>query len=106
VFPVRSDIVAFVCDMLASAGNPEAQAAMRDALSSEAAHVDPERFPGLLQRFSFVKEPTVETMAFLDSVMSTSSGWTGLPRRSRLELRQDTFDRRVETPLRDPNLVL
>ena len=65
---------AFICDMLASAGNPEAQAAMRDALSSDAARVDPERYPGLLQRFSFVKEPTPETMAFLDSVMSTSSG--------------------------------
>jgi len=70
----NANVRAFICDMLASAGNPDAQAAMRDALSSDAARLDPERYPGLLQRFSFVKEPTPETMAFLDGVMATSSG--------------------------------
>lgn len=54
---------ALVADLLAQAGKPEAQAALRAVLSGPAAHEDPDY--GLhLQRLSFVAEPTVETVAF------------------------------------------
>ncbi|MCK6574350.1 HEAT repeat domain-containing protein [Myxococcota bacterium] len=54
---------ALVADLLAQAGTPEAQAALRAVLSGPAAQADPEY--GLhLQRLSFVAEPTSETVAF------------------------------------------
>jgi hypothetical protein len=65
---------AFICDLLASAGTPSAQTALRDALGSDAAQADPQKYPGLLQRFSFVKEPTPETMAFLEAEMTRGMG--------------------------------
>jgi len=71
---MSSDGKAFICDLLSSAGTPAAQTAMRDALSSEAAHADADRYPGMLQRFSFVKEPTPETMAFLEARLDADKG--------------------------------
>lgn len=56
---------ALVCDLLASAGHPEAQQAMRDALSTDIARRDPKEFGGLLQRFSLVATPTRESLDFV-----------------------------------------
>jgi len=65
---------AFICDLLSSAGTPEAQAALRDALGSDAALSDPERYPAMLQRFSFVMKPTPETTTFLETQMAAGKG--------------------------------
>ena len=53
-------------DILASAGNPEAQAAMCDALSTAAAHQGENAFTSPLQRLSFVQRPTGATVQFLE----------------------------------------
>lgn len=71
---MSTDGRAIICDLLSSAGTPAAQSALRDALSSDAAFEDPDRYPSLLQRFSFVKEPTPETLTFLQSKMLEGEG--------------------------------
>jgi HEAT repeat protein len=58
---------ALVLDLLASAGTPEAQAAMRAALASPSARVDG-KFATLLQRFSFVQRPTSESTGFVENL--------------------------------------
>ena len=62
-----------IMDILASAGNPEAQAAMCDALSTDAAHQDEGAFTSLLQRLSFVQRPTGATVQFLEHQVDAAS---------------------------------
>jgi hypothetical protein len=56
---------ALVCDLLASAGHAEAQAALRDALSTKVARRDPAELGALLQRLSLITEPDDRTLAFV-----------------------------------------
>lgn len=56
---------AVVMDLLASASNKEAQAAMCDALSSDVGKASA-LYPSLLQRLSFVPTPTPETLRFVE----------------------------------------
>ncbi len=55
-------------DVLAASGTPQAQAAMRDALSETAARKDPARFANYLQHVGGIERPTEETLAFLRGV--------------------------------------
>lgn len=55
----------FALEVLAAAGSPEAQAAMRDILSSDAMRADPNRRERF-QRLSLLVRPTKETVAFVD----------------------------------------
>lgn len=55
----------FALEVLAAAGSPEAQTAMRDVLSSDALRVDPDRRERF-QRLSLLVRPTKETVAFVD----------------------------------------
>ena len=52
-------------EILASAGTPEAQGAMRVALESSVAHGDKAEWDRLVQRFSFVQHPTTDSMSFV-----------------------------------------
>jgi hypothetical protein len=56
---------AFALDLLANAGTPAAQAALRDALGSPAALSD-KNYDVLFSRFSLVRQPTPETVQFVD----------------------------------------
>jgi hypothetical protein len=55
---------ALLLDMLASAGHPRAQAAIRDALGSAIAQNDPRAFGTLLQRVGMVPSPEPATVDF------------------------------------------
>jgi hypothetical protein len=68
---------AFILDLLALVGHPEAQAAMRDALSSEAARLDDDAYSLLVQRLVFVGNPTSETLTFLASKVEELKGEGG-----------------------------
>ncbi len=54
-----------VLDVLAEAGDPAAQTAMREALTAAAAHASSENYSQLAQRFSFVRNPTAASVEFL-----------------------------------------
>lgn len=56
---------ALICDLLASTGHARAQAALRDALGSAVARLDPGSYGRLLQRAGLVATPTAETGAFV-----------------------------------------
>lgn len=60
--PVRERV--YSLEVLAAAGSPEAQAAMRDILSSPAVRDDAHR-AARFQRLSLLQQPTVETVAFV-----------------------------------------
>lgn len=60
---------ALIADLLASAGTPAAQTALRSALDGAAAHADPARGL-LLQRLAFVEAPTAETVDWLTGEMA------------------------------------
>ncbi len=57
-----------ILDVLTEAGTPAAQKAMRDALSSGEAREQPKDFGALVQRFTFVRDPEPESIAFLERV--------------------------------------
>ncbi len=52
-------------ELLASAGTPQAQEAMRVALESPAAHEDKRAWEALVQRFSLVSHPTNDSVQFV-----------------------------------------
>lgn len=58
---------ALLLDVLGSAGNPEAQAAMREILSSDSVEAEPE-YAAMVQRFILVEEPETESLDFLDAI--------------------------------------
>lgn len=62
---------ALIVDILASAGTPEAQAAMRDALGSQVARSDPE-YKMLLQRFTLLSRPDAKSVAFVAGAYDAS----------------------------------
>lgn len=62
---------ALIADILASAGTPEAQAAMRDALGSEVAKSDPD-YKLLVQRFTLLQRPDAKSAAFVAGSYDTS----------------------------------
>ncbi len=55
-----------VLDVLVACGSPQAQKAMREALSSDAAKAAPQELFGLVQRFSFLGAPDAESVRFLE----------------------------------------
>ena len=61
-----------VLDLLTGAGHPQAQAAMRTCLSSDAARSDPQ-FGLMLQRFSLVGNPAPETLAYLEQTRAQAA---------------------------------
>jgi hypothetical protein len=65
---------ALALDLLAAAGTPRAQAAMRAALTSEGAPRDDRRRALLVQRLAFVKEPDAETVAYLARAHAGAEG--------------------------------
>ncbi len=52
-------------ELLAGAGTPAAQEAMRTALESPVAHSDPKAWDALVQRFSLVQRPTPDSVRFV-----------------------------------------
>jgi hypothetical protein len=54
-----------ILDVLASAGNKEAQAALRTALASRVAHEDARSFTMMVQRLGLLAHPDAESIAFL-----------------------------------------
>ncbi|MDP3231946.1 MAG: HEAT repeat domain-containing protein [Myxococcales bacterium] len=70
---------AFVLDLLAGAGTPEAQAALRAAVVSASAVADRERVTQFA-RLAFIENPTPETVAFVDDAFTTATGKERLDR--------------------------
>ncbi len=70
---------AFVLDLLAGAGTPEAQAALRLAVVSASAVADRERVTQFA-RLAFIENPTPETVAFVDDAFTTAKGKERLDR--------------------------
>jgi hypothetical protein len=70
---------AFVLDLLAGAGTPEAQAALRGAVMSSAALADRERVTQFA-RLALVEHPTPETVAFVDQAFTSATGKERLDR--------------------------
>ncbi len=70
---------AFVLDLLAGAGTPEAQAALRSAVGSAGALADRERVTQFA-RLALVEHPTPETVAFVEQAFTTASGKERLDR--------------------------
>jgi hypothetical protein len=56
---------ALTLDLLAAAGTPAAQSAMRAMLASPAAHAHSSDYVRLVQRFAFVERPDADSVAFL-----------------------------------------
>src|SRR5262249_8581128 len=69
---------AMVLDVLSVAGDQAAQAAMREALSTEAAREDAEGYVSCLQRFIFVRRPERESATFVASVIDGAQACHGL----------------------------
>jgi hypothetical protein len=63
---------ALILDLLAGAGTPRAQAAMRHALGSDTAKKDPD-YPVLVQRFSFLRRPDRASGDFVDGAYREAS---------------------------------
>lgn len=64
---------ALVLDLLVSASTPAAQAALRDALASDAARRDPKMYPHLIQRLAFVMGPESATADFAFKLYTSSA---------------------------------
>lgn len=62
----------FTLEVLAAAGSPEAQAAMRDVLDSPALRAEPE-WRERFQRLSLLQRPTAETVAFVGEAWQRST---------------------------------
>lgn len=78
---------ALVMDLLASAGTPQAQAVMREALDSRVAREDGQ-FPMLLQRFTLVETPEPESATWLarEHEAATRRGEAHVRRASAMSL--------------------
>jgi HEAT repeat protein len=64
-----------VLDLLASAGTPAAQAALRSALSADRVRADP-KFPLLFQRLSLISLPDSATLEFLEQAYAAPGAET------------------------------
>jgi len=65
---------ALIADLLAAAGTEAAQAALRAALTSDAATADPDAAPALWQRLSLVRHPEAATLALAARGLTDAAG--------------------------------
>ena len=82
----RSDGLGFrgrglILDALASAGDARAQAALREALQSPAAHGEPKDYGMLVQRLTFLDAPEPETERFLEDELTRARQGHDIPAR-------------------------
>lgn len=85
---------ALIADLLASAGSPQAQAALRAALNDPALIASPVTRARLLQRLGFVDAPTPETLAFVEEM----AGDEDVRVRRAAHLTRGGLARRTEDP--------
>jgi len=71
-------------DLLASAGSPEAQEALRTVLSSPAARSTKELYPTLVQRLGFVDRPDAQTIAYAEQAYTSAVRKGSVTERSAL----------------------
>ena len=86
-----------ILDLLATAGHPVAQDTMRTILSRPEARESRIKYARLVQRFSFVREPTPESARFL---ARDYAGWTGAA-KTGAAFAIGTVVRRLDDPTHD-----